>query len=276
MNPTEAALLRAGEKSGDLVRAMRYAVNLIQRKRAMVGSLVSATAYPLVLFGLAGFLMHMIAAQLVPKLANVADPQSWQGPARLLYLLASFTDDYGLLFVSLLAAALSVSVASLPYLTGAVRVGLDRLFPWSAYRMLHGSSFLLGVALMVGSGQQLRDALCDLLGSANPWLRQRLEGAIDGLDNGLNFGEALHAAGHEFPDRVAIQYLTIFANRNGFERSMVNYAERWMEQSVAAMKRAAGIALGVGLMIVAVLMLLVIAGAGGITSAIQASAHASY
>lgn len=272
VNPTELALLRAGERSGELVRAMHYTVNLIQRKKAMQGALFSATAYPTVLFALAGFLMNMIATQLVPKLARVAPPDTWEGPARGLYLVADFTTRFGVAAVSSLAVTLVLCLISLPYLRGPLRVRLDRFFPWSVYRILYGSSFLLGVALMVGSGQQLRESLGELARGANPWLRERIEGAQAGLDSGLNFGVALEVAGHEFPDRVAVQYLTIFANRNGFEQSIVNYAERWMEQSVATMKRMAGAFLAVGLAVIALLMLLVIGGSSGISDAVQSRA----
>lgn len=269
VNPTEAALLRAGEKSGELQKAMGYVTGLIQKKKAMLAALTGATLYPLILSGLAGFLLNMISTQLVPKFAKLAPPEQWQGAARLLYLVADSATRYGSAIVIGLVIAIVAVIVSLPTLRGPLRPYLDRLFPYSAYRMLHGSSFLLGVALMVSSGQQLRESLLSLAHSANPWLRERIDGALDGVDAGKNFGAALAGAGHDFPDRIAIQYLTIFANRDGFEAAMVNYAHRWMEQSVAMMQRIGSIALGIGLMTVALLMLLVIAGAGEITNMVQ-------
>lgn len=269
VNYQEVSLIEAGEKSGDMKRTFDYAVRVIEKKQQIAGAVAMATFYPTILFGLACVLLNMVATKLVPKLARTTNPETWEGAARVLYLMAEFVTNYGK--VSLLAIGVLVVgvLASMPYLRGPIRVYLDRLFPWSLYRMLHGSTFLLNIAVMVESGIKMRDALFTLANGASPWLRERIEAALYGTGIGDNLGVSLANAGYDFPDKKAVRYLMVLANQDGFEQAISRFGERWMDESVKRVQGIAKVALGVGLIIIAVLMLTVIAGTSGITDAIQ-------
>src|SRR5260363_335351 len=94
-NDQEASLIAAGEKSGRMKKAFEDAIKVITAKRSILSAALGATVYPAVLFALACGLLHMVANQLVPKLAKVTDPKSWEGAAKLLYRMAQFVTGYG-------------------------------------------------------------------------------------------------------------------------------------------------------------------------------------
>ncbi len=272
-NGQEIALLAAGEKSGNLQQAFDDLLKLINAKQQIRAAILSVALYPAVLLSLICVLLNNVATQLVPKLVKMTDPHTWQGAAALLYQMAQFVSNYGKLTLTLLFIFLLAIFSTLPYLRSALRILLDRIPPWSIYRMLHGATFLLSLANLLRARIKLQEALLMLAEHANPWLKERIEAALYGARIGANFGEALHRTGYAFPDQKAIQYLMILANQDGFEGALSRFGERWLQQSIQRIQAIAKAALAGGLLVIGVLMLIVIAGANGIQDAVQAGLH---
>lgn len=273
VNYEECSLIAGGEKSGNMQQAFDAAVRVITKKGEIVGAVALATVYPTFLGGMSVFLMNMVATKLVPKFAKMSDPATWEGTARIVFLMGEFVTHYGREALAVIIALILAVVFSFPYLRGPVRIVLDKVFPWSLYRMLYGSTFLLNVSVLIGSGVKMQDALESLSKNANPWLRERIEGALYGTGIGSNLGVALRDAGFDFPDKRAVRYLEVLANQEGFEKAIAKFGERWMDESVKQAKAIGKLALGVGIAVIGALMLLIISGANGITETIQSAAR---
>lgn len=272
----ECSLLAAGEKSGRLIDdedgpgAFSQAIKVITAKRSIQGAIALATVYPTFLGVLAVYLLNMVATQLVPKLAKTTNPETWEGPAALLYEIANFVTGYGKPALAALLLLIVAIFISFPYLRGNIRFYLDKIPPWSVYRMLHGSTFLLNVSVLLQSGIKLQDALELLSESASPWLKERIEAAKYGIGIGGNLGVALHKAGYDFPDKKAVQFLMILSNREGFEKALARFGDRWLSETIKRIQAVAKLGLAVGVLLIGVLMLIVVSGAGGIQDAMQA------
>lgn len=276
VSPEECSLISAGEKSGRLVDdkdgpgAFSQAIKVITAKRDIMGAISMATVYPTVLGALSVVLLNMVSTKLVPKLAKSANPENWEGAAALLYAIAQFVTGYGKPALAALLLVVAAIFGSLPYLRGDIRFYLDKVPPWSVYRMLHGSTFLLNVAVLLQAGIKLQDALGLLSETAKPWLRERIEAAKYGIGIGGSLGVALSKAGYDFPDRKAVQYLMILSNRQGFETAIGRFGDRWLKESIRNIQSTAKVALATGILLIGGLMMIVVAGAGGIQDAIQA------
>jgi len=147
-------------------------------------------------------------------------------------------------------------LATLPFFRGSVRVFLDRtLPPWSIYRMIHGATFLRNVAVQTKAGIQVYNSVSGMTEGASPWLRERLEAALQGIRQGFNLGDALHYAEHDFPDHTAVKLLRVFARRNNFEDKIYLFAKEWQQTTLAMVKKASSV-----LFMVAILTLGVVAG----------------
>jgi len=270
----EGSLLAAGEKSGRLIDdadgpgAFSQMIKVVTAKREIKGAILLATVYPIVLSGLSIFLLNMVATQLVPKLAKTTNPETWEGAAALLYDIASFVTGYGKLALAGSILFLACVFGSMPYLRGSLRFYLDKIPPWSIYRMLFGSTFLLNISVLLQSGVKLQDALDLLASNANPWLKQRIEAARYGIGIGGNLGVALKKAGYDFPDKKAVQFLMILSSREGFEKAIARFGDRWLTQSIRNIQGLAKVGLACGVLLIGVLMLVVVAGAGGIQDSI--------
>ncbi|MDH0341962.1 type II secretion system F family protein [Chromobacterium haemolyticum] len=270
-NYQETSLIAAGEKSSNLTKAFADAVKIITAKQQIASAVAMATAYPIVLFGMTCMLLNMVATQLVPKLSKIVNPETWEGSAALLYQMAKYVTDYGQ--ISLIAVVLGVAGISFsfPFFRGSVRIYIDKIPPWSVYRMLHGATFLLNISVMLQSGIKLQDALIMLSNNANPWLKERIDAALYGTGIGGNLGVALYRAGYDFPDKKAVQFLMVLASREGFENAISRFGERWMQMSIKNIQTVAKVMLAFGIISIGMLMVVVVTGADGIQNAIQAN-----
>lgn len=256
----EVAIIASGEKSGNLQQAFDDCVRTIEARQKIVSLILSSSLYPALLWSLMAYLLHVVATRMVPAMARRSDPEGWTGIPHLLYSIATFVNSWGLITLISFVLFVVVSIATLPYFKGPLRVRLESLPPWSIYKALHGSTFLLNIAVMLRSNINQLDALEALELNAKPWLRERLTAARYGVRMGKNFGMALKLAGHQFPDKQAVQFLCVLATRKGFSESIHRFSTRWLANSLNSVERYSKGLLIFSSMAIGVLMILVLIG----------------
>lgn len=275
----EASLIETGEETGNLVQAFRDCVRIIEI-RQRIGRLVrSVVALPSLTWSLMWALLYVIALWMVPSMTRRSDPESWTGIPELLYHLSNLVTHYGLAILIGLLAVIAIAVTTLPVFCGlkikpdsptwqvqvsrvlqVARLRVESFPPWSLYKVLHGSIFLLNMSVMLRTGINQLDALAILNRSAPPWLSERLDAIHYGVSSGKNFGEALKLAGHQFPDAMAIHYLEVLATRKGFAESMERFANRWLEQTLLRVDATSKFLIAMSSVCMGVLMILVVIG----------------
>lgn len=269
----EAALILSGEATGSLVRALRDAVKNIQGKGAMMSAVLGGAIYPIILFVGAYFTMKLFAEKVVPRFAAQVDPELWEGPARFLYVETQLFNKFAVPGAIAAVVLLIVIVATLPYFRGSLRVALERyLPPWSIYKMMQGSTFLKNIAVQTRAGIKLYDSVTSMQGMASPWLRERLEGALYGIQQGQNLGDALYNAGYEFPDRHSVRILRVLASRDGFDETIYSFAERWEETTIKRVKSASSMLMLLGVLSIGFVAGSAVAGMQGLTQMIEDNA----
>lgn len=267
----EASIIQAGERSGRLREAFRDAIDNIKRKKQIRSAIRSGAAYPIVLSILLGFMLYIVAKRLMPTLAKAVDLDTLSGATHWLNVISSAFINYGVLAGVVSAVAIGAIAWSLPNLTGRLRVRLDRLPPWSIYRANHGSAFLLNVAVMLQSGIKLLDALQQLYDNAEPYMRERIGAAIQGIQRGRNLGEALADTDMDFPDRAAVRLLRLLAGNSGFEQSLQNFAIQWADDTVARVQATMRIFFMVSILAVGGMAILIVSSTAEIRDVIQQS-----
>jgi type II secretory pathway component PulF len=243
----ERLLVQAGEQSGRLEASLAAAADVVQTSRKIRGAVVGGAAYPLlVLVSIVGYI-HLFATRVVPEFARLGDPSQWHGAARSLHLMSVWVQQWMPLAVMAALAGVGLIAFALPRWRGSSRLWVERLPPFSIYRLISGSSFLLAFAALLGAGITIEKALYRQCESAGPWLRERLEGALLGVKSGLNCGEALRNAGYGFPSPEIVDDLCVYSEYRGFPEVLQRLADEWMEEGVARisaqMKVANGLAI---------------------------------
>lgn len=272
----EASLILSGEATGNLVRALRDAVKSIQGRGQMISTILAGTIYPGFLFVASWFVMRLFATKVIPPFVNQVPPDMWEGPARLLYIQADLFNKFGVPVAIGLIVTIVVVIATLPYFKGPLRVMLERyLPPWNIYKMMQGSTFLKNVAVQTRAGIKLYDSVSSMIEMGSPWLRERLQAALYGIQQGQNLGDALHNAGYEFPDRHSVKILRVLASRDGFDETIYSFAERWEEETIKRVKKASTVFMAAGILSIGFVAGTCFLGMQGLTEMIQDSAEAT-
>lgn len=275
----EASLIETGEETGNLVQAFRDCVRIIEIRQRISRLVQSVVALPSLTWSLMWALLYVIALWMVPSMSRRSDPESWTGIPALLYHLSNLISSYGVIIIVALLVLIITAIVTLPVFCGLkiqpnssawkiqlssalqlARLRLESFPPWSLYKVLHGSIFLLNMSVMLRTGINQLDALTILNRSAPPWLRERLDAIHYGVSSGKNFGQALKLAGHRFPDAMAIHYLEVLATRKGFAESMERFANRWMEQTLLRVDATSKFLIAMSSVCMGVLMILVVIG----------------
>lgn len=264
----EAAILAAGERSGELPRAFDDATKLIKRKSRMYKAVTGGAAYPIFMLLMIGGFLFFIAYKFIPSFARVKDPHTWTGAAALLNSMATAVRDYGLMTVVILAAAVIVTWYTMGRWSDGLRVKFDRFPPWSTYRTIQGAVFLSNLAVMLRAGAQMQQALLFMMQHASPWLRTRIQAALYGIGQGRNMGQALIDADYDFPSRDSLPFLALIAEQDGFESGLSDFSEDWMEYVTEQFEAGGKVFFIVGIFVVAVILGVVWAGMASLQNSI--------
>lgn len=261
----EHAVISAGEQSGNLVQAFSDCVRIIEARQKVMTLVLSTALYPTFVWSLMAYLLHVIASRVVPAMSRSSNPESWTGIPLFLHMISSFVNNWGLLTLCSVVLLILTSISTLPYFRGSLRTRLEVLPPWSIYKALHGSTFLLNIAVMLRANITPLDALDTLKRGANPWLRERLDAAHYGVRMGKNFGEALDLSGYRFPDHEAIQFLIVLSTTHSFSAAVHRYSLRWLDSSLKQVERYAKTLSMVSMVMIGLLMILVLIGTYSMT-----------
>lgn len=272
ISPAEASMIAAGERSGRLREAFISAIDNLTRQKTVKNAVWAGSAYPAVLSGLLGLILWMVSYKLMPQLVKTVDISMLSGPALYLYHVSHIFTTQGIYYGVGLAIIAAWVAWSLPNVTGNLRYHLDKWPPYSVYRAMQGTTFLLNVSVMLRSGIKLLDILQMLEQTSTPYMRERIQAAIRGTNAGLNLGESLAKAELDFPDPTAVRLIRVFAARDGFDTALNEFAKDWAESTVDRVKKAMNGVFYVALVGVGATLILLATAIGEITSVLQSAA----
>ena len=284
--PEEVMLIDAGQSAGEtgLAKGFLRAASLMEKKRQMRAAIAKELVYPAkkrqmraaiakelvypasLVAAMAAFLV-VIAHVLVPKLAVLANPATWQGAGAVLYETSLFVSSWkgAATLLGLCLAGLAI-VLSLPHLTGRVRVYADYLPPWSVYRLVTGVSWLYATALLLQTRQKLGTILQGIMEAraTSPYLRWRLNPIHQRVCLGQSLGEALCRGKDRWPDRTMAEDMRVYSSLPGFADMVTEVAEGLMEDAMERVQRLAKTMGGLAILGVIALLILLVMGLFGI------------
>jgi type II secretory pathway component PulF len=229
---SDRLVIEGGEAAGNLTIAIEKAMAINESASKIKSTVIKGLTYPVILVGSAIGLLVLIVRQVVPPFDTVLPKERWEGLGAQLAFVANLVDNYLWLGLGVLGALVALTIWSMPRWTGKLRTKFDKFPPWSLYRLVLGSGFMLTVAGMIKAGITLPAALSLLGRDANPWYQERLHITSRWVDEGFNLGEALHKAGHNFPDRESVMDLRAYAGLNKFDEALEKLGTEWLDESV--------------------------------------------
>jgi type II secretory pathway component PulF len=139
-----------------------------------------------------------------------------------------------------------------------------------------GSGFLMAFSALQAAGITVEKSLSRLSEMADPWLRERLSGALLGIRSGLNCGEALRNAGYGFPSQEVIDDLCVYAEYRGFAEALKLMADEWMEEGIEQISQQMKILNGFSIAAMALVIGWLVTGFFGIQHEIAAMTQAAH
>jgi type II secretory pathway component PulF len=264
----EVMLIRGGIRGNRLSESLLECVAIIDAKRKIMKSMKNAVSMPILLVAMLCLLFFVIAVYLVPRIALLADPDKFTGPAALVFSISSFlVSGGGIIFVVLLAMLVIAIIFSLPRWTGRYRVIADNIPPWSIYRLIVGSMWLYTMSILLRANVPLNQALEDMLNNKylQPWLRERIERINDLYQDDANFGALLLRLNLNFPDKELLEELSVYAALPDFYLHLHEIASDWLTAGEERIEEQSGILNMILFILIGVMLSFVILSLGSIT-----------
>lgn len=250
----ETLMLVLGDVS-KLANALDNVIRVGEGEAKIKSALLSAVAYPAFLFALTFIIIIAVGLYLVPPLQEAAGSSIvWKGVARTLVDVSHFSNEYWLLFLSILVGAAGLIWLSLSNLSGRVRVPFDSIPPWNMYKISVSVGWLMSLAAIVASGGSLVAALHMLAENSTPYLKSILESTLRFIANGDNLGSALRNTGRRFPNDEIIGDLQIYADMKEFDENLSKIANDYLDQSVRKMQSLSSVMNSIGILLVSIVI----------------------
>ncbi|MFA5041634.1 MAG: type II secretion system F family protein [Bdellovibrionales bacterium] len=242
----ELYLIRAGEESGALSKTLAFIQTMSERGREMREAVSYAVGYPAFIFLLVGFVIWTFSINLIANMRANA-PKSVIDSMGAIVPFSDFITKWGLPIVAIIVLAAIAIAVTLPIWHGRLRSKFDLYPPWSWYRVLQGSSFMMGLSALLGAQVPLKRSLEILEEQGNPWVKERIGAARLMVLRGHNLGEALRLTKMNFPSPDVAVDLEILSERADVSQVIEKVAEEWMEDQVNTMKAQAGVIRNIGM-----------------------------
>lgn len=232
----ERMLIAAGENTGTIDKTLLSATRVMEARSEIKMSVIKGLIYPIVLLCLAFGVLYIFGFKVVPEFTKIVSGDRFTGAARFLVVLSDFTRNWIFVLAGTAIAAVVAFSLSLNRWDGRLRIRLDRYPPYSVFRMVVGSTWLIGLSSMLEAGVRVESAMQQLSDLSGKWLKARIQSAMLGMRSGLTMGDALHRSGYEFPDREIIDDLGVYSALAGFDEAIATIGREWLTESVTAIK----------------------------------------
>lgn len=235
----ERMLILSGENSGRIVENLRLAATASDTVALIRSKILKGLSMPVAMLAMVYGFLYWMGAYFEPQIASSIPARSWKGSAAQLRALATFcTTPWVVIVPAACVLLILLVVLRMPYGgSGRVRIALDRIPPWSLYRLLQGGGWIMAFASLVQSGYTHELAIRSLARNARPWLRARLDGILLLMGGGLNVGTAMRETRFGFPDMKVIDALEDYAGLTHFDRALMRVAERWIKSGLESVDR---------------------------------------
>lgn len=252
---SESMIISAGEQSGDLINAFESAISITAAGNEIRGAVISGIAYPMILFSLAIGLMWLFGTKVIPQFSRiVGDDSKWTGLAATTIKLSNFTQHYLIFVVIVVLAFIGLIIYLLPRWDSQLRILMDKMPPFSIYRLTNGAAWLISLSALIRAGVRLEQALLKLSQHSGKWMKNRIAAALSGMRSGLPLGDALARSGYNFPDEEIIDDLIVYSKLSGFDEALSILGKEWIAEGVARIKGQMRILNGIAILFVAVVI----------------------
>ena len=234
---TEAMVLQA-QGQVEAGRLFEAAARIAEARATQVKALWVALAMPLALAVGIVVSLWLSGAEFVPVMVEMVPASRMEMSAKLFTGASSWVHENVLMLcVEIIGVAVALTGLTL-WWSGPGRTLADRFPPFSLYRTVAGSSFLVVTIEFLRAGVDLNErSFGQLKRAASVYTRSRIAAIEARMKQGEGLGEAMVEAGHGFPDPSLVAVVAALDGTEGWEEKLAGFVERWTERSEEMLKR---------------------------------------
>ena len=240
--PASEAMIFAAYGRVDATALFVGAGRVTDMRDRQIKALVLALAMPVVLFFTLVVMLWGAGGFFIPVMMDLIAEEDWPPVSLAVRGVSLWLYAYPYVFGLGVAALIAFFWVVTLRWAGPGRAKLDRVAPFSLYRVVVGSAFMFVLLEYLRAGVDLNDRTFEeLKKSASRYTRHRI-GAIQALmAQGKGLGESMIATGHGFPDPKLLRIVESLDGVPGWEAKIQGYVNRWVQRSEALMKARASV-----------------------------------
>lgn len=258
--PSEEAMLISAGGEARIATMLESVVRVVTAKKQTIAAVKSGLAYPAFMIFVSFVVLYFFSYKLIPSFEMVAKGRTWVGLANALVNVSAFVRPALPFIIAAFIALIATVIYLMPNWYGKGRVIADRMMPFSIYRVIQGSSWIIALSAMVQGGLRIEKAMEKLMANATPWARVRISAALRGIKSGQDIGKALESTQYEFPDREIIADIRIYSTVAGFDEALRQIGDEWIEESVARIKQLMALVFSVSMLVAGSIIAFEVAG----------------
>jgi type II secretory pathway component PulF len=268
VGPTDAMMIKAGEDGGNLVEALNNVIQANESQAKIISKLKGALGYPVFLLLAAYGMMWMAKLKIIPAFEGMMDPSEWpSSPADFRELTLFITDNTALILLGVATVVFLIKF-SMANLVGPIRNVLDRIPPWSAYKKVNSSLFLITLSAMMATGTAAYDAIKTLREYSSPYVQKKLDHILDIMDQGDDLGDALDES---FFDNEVMMDIRLYTRGAASTDAMVEIGKASIESTIKSIEALANTVRYIVMGLAGGYMIWMVTGSQAITTTLRAS-----
>lgn len=257
---TEAMIISASETSGKISDGFILAGDVARSQATFIKVFRSAIAVTSITLVMSLTVLSFFCTKVLPSIASSVSVDRMSNYS--LFVLR-IIKTYHIWFPAFTISAiilLAFIVWAVPNYKHGFRLKLEKIPPFSLYRIVTGCSFLYAFRSLTKSGVPQTQALKRMAEFANPYLKYRIDKILYQMNRGISFGNALINIHLNFPDRDIVDELSIHSESGNIDEALDEVVNNLNEDGLELVKLQAEITKYIGMGIIVVIILFLITG----------------
>lgn len=248
---TEIVIIAATEKSGDLAGGFLQAAAVARSGAAIRGVVAAEMTTPVIQVIALVVMLIAFSTSLAPELTRSIPMSAMDDSQRALFSFAAVVASTWLFALPAMIAGLGLAIWSMPRYTGPFRTMLDRLPPWSVYRIYSSATFMIALSSLIKAGVPIESAIRFIRAQSSPWMKEHTSVMVGRLRAGVEQGDAMDTGllSNRMADMVAI-----YSKTSNFDVAVSSVGKMSMDDGLTNIKKQAGAARTVSTVLIGLLV----------------------
>lgn len=215
--------------------ALDQVISIITKFGKLKSEISKMFVTPVILVSLIVVGVYAANSYIFPILINIKPVNQFPKMTKALYSFCQFFGNNAGSLAMMVTIIFIAITASLSTLTSPVRRYLDKIPPFSIYKRIQATSFLISLSMLLQAELDFDSAIAKILKSTSKYLRSYLMNISDNISFGLGPGESISSV-NLFAKPTQI-YLKILDRANALDTGMTILTERSITLQLKSIKK---------------------------------------